>query len=268
MVLLAELVPLAGVMVVAIVAVLSYVSRVKTQVGLFFLYFAFIMMITMLIGASVYLYSPSDTTLGVAVGVNMAAMIAALSYFFSTAESLTRRVVLRDFVLGTVAALVVLNEGLMGTTFGLAQFGTSPFSTPFEGFLSSVNSYWFFYPMMAEMLSLYLILERRGVRLGAAYALVGATAFPPTAFDLTQWRLVTPFLTLMVCGLGLLLSKGVWRGVYAAVAASAMMTFFTEVPYDLAIAVAMGYFYFYALSAEFGLSPKPLVKQHPNAQGH
>jgi len=61
---LALLIPFAAAMVVAIVVVLAYTSRVRTEVGLFFLYFAFIMMITMLVGASVYFLSPGQSYVG------------------------------------------------------------------------------------------------------------------------------------------------------------------------------------------------------------
>jgi hypothetical protein len=247
---LALLIPFAAAMVVAIVVVLAYTSRVRTEVGLFFLYFAFIMMITMLVGASVYFLSPGQATLGVAVGINMGAMVVALTYFFSTAESLTKKVNMNRLIMGSIAALVVLNEGLMGTTFGLAQFGSGGFLTPLQGFLSSINSYWFFYPMMAEMLSLYLILDRRGVKLGAAYALVGATAFPPTAFDLPQWRLITPVLSLGASILGLLGSKRTWRWIYVGVAGTSILTYLNPLPYDVMLPIAMGYFYLYALSSE------------------
>ncbi|WP_238842131.1 hypothetical protein [Sulfolobus sp. E11-6] len=147
----------ASIMALAIATILYSVAIVSTKIGTFFLYFSLTMMLTMLIGASIYLFSPSNETFGIAFGINMASMILLLGYFFAVAENLAERMNFNGYHFYTLSALAVINEVLMGLTFGLAQFGAKPFSTIILGLYNSLNSYWFFYPMMAEMLSLYLI---------------------------------------------------------------------------------------------------------------
>jgi hypothetical protein len=69
-------------MVIIIVLILYYIEKIKTYVGVFFIYFSLVMMITMFIGASVYLISPSTLWLAIAFGINTFTMIPLIVYFY------------------------------------------------------------------------------------------------------------------------------------------------------------------------------------------
>ncbi|MEM0071937.1 MAG: hypothetical protein QXR86_01000 [Metallosphaera sp.] len=249
---LALLIFLASLMVVIIVVILYYVFKVRTKLGLFFLYFGFFMMSLMLIGASVYLFNPSQTNLGIAVGLNMTSMVLLLAYFFAVAEKLTENVNLKWYHLYSLSSLVVFNEALMGLTFGLAQFGKEPFLTPVSAMYNSLNSVWFFYPMMVEMLTLYLILLKRGNNL-SLFPFIGVAAFPPVIFqDLIIWRYFSLLASLGFSILGLTF-KGTWRYIYLLTTVGSISTLFTPWIYDVAILVGMIAYYVTSFKTE-GLS--------------
>ncbi|QKR00115.1 hypothetical protein GWK48_06765 [Metallosphaera tengchongensis] len=240
---LTVLIGLASLMVAVIVVLLYYVSKVTTKVGTFFLYFAFFMMIFMLIGASVYLFSPSETSLGIAVGINMVSMILFLGYFFAVAERLTDKVTFTWYHYYSISLLTVINEGLMGLTFGLAQFGVAPFSSLVSGINESINSYWFFYPMMAEMLSLYLISLSRGRSRIELFPFIGITAFPPVIFQgILIWKY---FSIIMDVGLSLfgIYFKGSWRYLYILAAVGSLSALYLPWIFDVAVIAGMVMYY-------------------------
>jgi hypothetical protein len=246
----ATLLGFSSLMVAVIVVLLYYVYRVITKLGVFFLYFSFVMMAFMLVGASVYLYSPSETSLGVAVGVNMASMILLLAYFFAVAERLTEEFTMREVHYYSLAGLVVLNEGLMGLTFGLAQFGRTPFSDLALALYNSLNSYWFFYPMMAEMLSLYFILLSRRRAPLELFPLIGITAFPPTIFTgLLIWRYTALVMGLGMSALGLTF-KSRLRLLYIVTILGVITTVYTPWLFDTSIIAGMVLYYVVSFKAE------------------
>lgn len=241
---------IASIMVAVIVVILYYMEKIRTYVGVFFVYFSLAMMLTMFLGASIYLFSPSTLSLAIAFGINMAVMITTLAYFFTIAEELVNKSFngLNIHII-SFSVLVVLNEILMGSTFGIAQFGREYFITPYDAFYYSINSYWFFYPMMAEMLAFYLIHYIKGMVYKELFPLIGVAAFPPTAFSYFQWFYSATFFSLAFSTIGILTSKGIWRYVYLGVIIGVLLNFINAIPYDLIIITSMVMYYSHILSA-------------------
>lgn len=240
----------ASVMVAFIVLILYYIEKIKTYIGVFFIYFGLLMMLTMFIGAVIYLYSPSNTSLAIAFGVNMAIMVSVLAYFFIVAEKIaSQRFNGEKKHILSFAILVVLNEILMGTTFSLAQFGLKYFLTLYDAFNTSINSVWFFYPMMAEMLAIYLIHYLKGFYFKELFPLIGIATFPPTVFNFTDWVYSSLVLSLGFSLLGVLTAKNIWRYIYIVLAIGTITTLLNPVPYDLIIIFSMILYYRYVLSA-------------------
>ncbi|MEM0305325.1 MAG: hypothetical protein QW685_10035 [Saccharolobus sp.] len=237
---------IASLMVAIIVLILYYIEKIRTYVGVFFIYFSLIMMITMFLGASIYLYSPSNLTLAIAFAINMSIMIVLIVYFFIIAKKLIHKpfngekphVVVFSF-------LVVLNEILMGSTFGIAQFGSEYFSTPYNAFYYSINSYWFFYPMMAEMLAFYIIHYIRGLQYKELLPLIGIAAFPPTVFNYPNWFYSALIFSLIFSVLGVLSSR---KYIYLALAITILLNFVNAIPYDILIIASMTWYYSQILS--------------------
>ncbi|MCG3109062.1 hypothetical protein L3N51_01352 [Metallosphaera sp. J1] len=241
---------IASLMVAVIVVLLYYVFKVTTKIGTFFLYFAFLMMAFMLIGASIYLFNPTETNLGIAVGVNMASMILLLGYFFAVAERLTDRIEFKWYHYYSLSGLVVFNEGLMGLTFGLAQFGVRSFSSPVSALDNSLNSYWFFYPMMAEMLSLYLISLSRGKNNLSLFPLIGISTFPPVIFEnLLIWRYFSLVASLGFSVVGIAF-KGKWRYIYVLLALGSLLSLITPWLFDVGIISGMIQYYVTSFKTE------------------
>jgi polyferredoxin len=130
--------------------------------------FLLLMMAAMLGGAALYFAAPSRTTL--TEGLWLAAAIMSVSVFPLFA------VLLRDarhaadgsltpfrrgpLFLGSVAALVLANELLMGWTFSMAAGGPFTFAG-WEAFAAVVASPWFLFTMALEMgLAAYLLRDR------------------------------------------------------------------------------------------------------------
>ncbi|AWR99157.1 hypothetical protein [Metallosphaera hakonensis] len=237
------LIILASLMVTAIVGLIYAVFKVTTKIGLFFVYFGFLMMLFMLVGASIYLFKPTETSLGIAVGINMVSMILLIGYFFAVAEQLSEKINLRWYHYYSLSVFVVVNELMMGLTFGLAQFGVAQFSTVISGLYYSFNSYWFFYPMMAEMLFIYLIALSKGINNTELFPLIGVATFPPVIFqDLLIWRYISLFMTLGFSAVGLMF-KGRWRYLYILIIVGVVSTLITPWLFDLAIALSMVEYY-------------------------
>jgi len=116
-------------MVVAIVVILYLVERVRNYAGFWFMTFLLLMMISMFVGASIYLNSPSNVSLALAFLTNSIVMIAFLTPFLLKIKDLASRSYNgKDD--GLISALAILNEVTMGYTFELAQYGKSVFSNP------------------------------------------------------------------------------------------------------------------------------------------
>lgn len=242
----------AGGMVAAIVAVLIMAANARTYTRMFFVYFALGMMILMLSGAALYLYYPSEETLGIAFGVNMVYMLGVLAYYFIIAEEVSGRE-LSNFGLHSVliGVLVVVNEALMGATFTLAQYGRGPFSTPLASLYNSINSYWFFYPMMAEMLGLFLYHLSRGYLLKSLFPLVEMTAFPPTLFSPFNLVLASSGLSVASSLLGIYYSgDSVLKAAYGILAVVSAAALVTPYPYDAAVVASMALYFYKAMSLE------------------
>ncbi|WP_422398137.1 hypothetical protein [Sulfolobus tengchongensis] len=235
-------------MVGIIILILYYIEKIKTYVGVFFIYFSLIMMITMFVGASLYLFYPSTSSLAIAFGINAFLMIPLIAYFLMTIRKLVNRHFRGERThIVFFSILLVVNEVLMGSTFGIAQFGPSRFITPYYAFYYSINSYWFFYPMMAEMLALYILHYLKGLTYREVFPLIGAVAFPPTAFDYSEWFYSALIFSLGFSLVGVISSKKIWRYMYSALAVAILLLLINPIPYDILIIISMILYYLYLL---------------------
>jgi len=229
-------------MVAIIVYTLYSVSyKIKTWIGLFFAFFVLIMMITMFIGAIAYLLSPSNISLAEAIIVNNASMLILLVYLFMNAKKLASNKDFSKIHIFSLSILTVLNEILMGGAFSLAYFGI-------KYFLTSLNSYWFFYPMMAEMLALYLIDYLKSRANKELFALIGITTFPPTILNFSQWIYSSIFIDVILSLIGIINSRGLWRYLYIITAISVVSTLFIPTFFDIIIIIDMILYYVYLLN--------------------
>lgn len=237
---------IASVMVFVIVYTLySMMYRIKSNMGLFLVYFVLIMMVSMFIGALIYLFTPTNISLAEAIIINNGLMLVLFVYLFLNAKKLAKRLDLSPFHSLSVSTLTVVNEILMGATFSLASFGITYFSSLSSSILVTLNSYWFFYPMMAEMLSLYLIDYAKGKVRKELFPVIGITTFPPTLFNFSQWVYSSIVIDLVLSLLGIINSKGVWRYIYLLTAISVISTAVTPIFFDLVVVAVMILFYFY-----------------------
>lgn len=235
-------------MIAVIVYTLYSVSyKIKTYVGLFFSFFVLIMMITMFLGALIYLFSPTNISLAEAIIINNASMLILLVYLFLNGKKLAKSSSFSSSHIITLSVLTVLNEILMGATFSLADFGIKFFSSLYTSVLTTLNSYWFFYPMMIEMLSLYLVdyLKRNAKK--ELFPLIGITTFPPTVFNFSQWIYSSIVISFVLSLLGIINSKNVWRYVYLITAISILTTLLLPIIFDIVIVIDMVLYYFYLL---------------------
>jgi len=236
------LILVASLMAVAIVIILYLVEKVRNYAGFWFIIFLLVMMISMFVSASIYLNSPSSLSLALAFLTNSIVMVAFLVPFFIKARELAlRRYNGKNDCL--ISALAVLNEVIMGYTFELAQYGKSIFSNPLSYFTLSINNYWFYYSMMAEMFTLYLIYYLRGVKrevLTQIFPIVGITASPPILLDNKVWFYSSLLMSLGFCALGF---RSRLNYLYVAMAIALLTTFFTPVIYELVLLYSMYTYY-------------------------
>ncbi len=236
------LILVASLMVVAIVIILYLVEKVRNYASFWFIIFLLVMMISMFVSASIYLNSPSSLSLALAFLTNSIVMVAFLVPFFIKAKELAlRRYNGKNDSL--TSALAVLNEVIMGYTFELAQYGKSIFSSPLSYFTLSINNYWFYYSMMAEMFTLYLIYYLRGVKrevLTQIFPIVGITASPPILLDDKVWFYSSLLMSLGFCALGF---RSRLNYLYVAMAIALLTTFFTPVIYELILLYSMYTYY-------------------------
>ncbi|MBB5254286.1 hypothetical protein [Sulfurisphaera ohwakuensis] len=235
---------LASIMVMAIIATLIFAINGRSYTRVFFVYFILGMMMLMLVGAVLYLLSPSQESLEIAFGINMIYMIIVLAYYFMIAEDISNRVI-NNLKLHSVALgiLVVINEILMGTTFTLAQYGRGLFTTVLSSVYYSVNSLWFFYPMMVEMLGLYLYHFIRGDIFKNLFALIGVATFPPTIFSFYEWVYTSIGFSVIFSIIGILNSDKTWKIIYGLLALTTLLVFISPYPYDAMIIISMIFYY-------------------------
>lgn len=235
---------IASVMVVVIVAILYMSERVKNYAGLYLVYFLLGMMAIMFLSAIYYLYYPSSLSLALAFLTNSIYMVSLLVPFFLIAKKLASKEYRGGHEI-YISVLAVINEFLMGYTFNLAYLGRTYFENTLDVFNYSVNSFWFFYPMMAEMLSLYIInYIRNGNVRKDLFPLIGIATFPPILLAVPYWVYSTIAITLGLCLIGLFNSKEMGlRIVYLILVIGTLLTFFTPYLYELAILSGMVLYY-------------------------
>jgi len=232
---------IAGVMIIAIVFLLHEAERVKSKLGFSLVFFGFVMMITMFLGASFYLLSPSNLSLAEAILINNFTMIAYILLVFPFIKKFKVKFEMSSISSLSVSLLAVANEILMSLTFNIACGVSNLFYFTF-------NSGWFFYPMMAEMLSIYLIHYIKGEFRKDLFPLIGITSFPPTLIDNAKWFYSSLAISLALSGLGVINSKGFIRGIYVALILSLLLLFKVYIIYDVVITVSMITYYFSLLS--------------------
>jgi len=111
----------------------------------------------------------------------------------------------------------VLNEALMGFVFKEAQTGfvlnTGNALRDLIALVNiSVNTYWFFTPIMLEMIFALTLIKKRPRMLNVTYfGVVGATALPPTLIPIPQWENIGFFFTLFILLWSLYSGRGVFK---------------------------------------------------------
>ncbi|MCY0873622.1 MAG: hypothetical protein OWQ47_01635, partial [Acidianus infernus] len=116
-------------------------------------------------------------------------------------------------------------------------------------FYFTFNGGWFFYPMMVEMLSIYLIHYIEGEFRKDLFPLIGITSFPPTLIDNIKWFYSSLAISLALSGLGVINSKGFIRWIYVILILSLLLLLFkVYIIYDVAITVSMITYYLSLLS--------------------
>jgi len=173
-------------MVALIAWVIRFAPVLVYYTQLFVILFVLTMMVSMFLGASVYLFYPSSLSLSAILGENMFVMVLGLIYVFENLQRPAKTVsgVWWRFAL---AILIVLNEFLMGFVFNTAQNGASILKLGSDFLKSlvndSVNNYWFFLPLAAELVSVKKITKR------LFYVFLAASmAFSPTILTSKLWH--------------------------------------------------------------------------------
>ncbi|HXQ48996.1 MAG TPA: hypothetical protein VN842_04375 [Thermoplasmata archaeon] len=169
--------------------------------------FLFVMMAAMLGGAAIYFAAPSRTSLIAGLWASAAVMSISVFPLFAVLLRYAARARAAGgppplgqsgLFLGTVAALVLSNELLMGWTFSMAagtSFGTASWGGVFQGLATVVSSPWFLFTMSVEMaLAAYLLRDRFDRPLLFVFAAQAAIMFlsPPALADprWAWWSLV------------------------------------------------------------------------------
>lgn len=210
----AALVAIAGGMTGVLIWLIRRYPSTTTLVQVELLTFVLVMMATMFLGAGAYISSPGEVTLAYAVGGNMFAMVIGLVIILNSfSEEAEERRFNRKKWTPVFSILLIFNEALMGFVFHEAQSGLSLDSSALGASVgtvnAAVNTYWFFTPMMAEMVSAITLVKNRSKGLNGVYVgLVGATAFPPTLIDSKSWVPIGFALTLAALAYSLVLSRG------------------------------------------------------------
>ena len=193
-------------MVYIIARVLKWCASISDQLDALLALFVLAMMASMFGGAVVYFWSPSSTSLLIALLINTVVMItvflpilSALLKAAASPERTSAPLRSRAWFTGLVISLTLLNEFFMGWTFNLLSGIPKPsfglLSTP-EYFSQIISSYWFVFPMALEMVLTSVMLRSR-IRVDIIL-LVGMQSaimlFTPTAIPSHAWGFISAFL--------------------------------------------------------------------------
>jgi polyferredoxin len=171
------LAPLAAGMAISIAYLVKWASEARTPLRAGAVVFLLLMMVGMLLGATLYYVHPSFSSLVEGIWVASALMslsvVVVFLSFLREAQSDSGRTVppgagsgVGPMFVGSVVALVLANELLMGWTFQAAA-GQAPvlagtgLSAFVQLFAASVNSPWFLFTMSAEMVLTAVLLRSR-----------------------------------------------------------------------------------------------------------
>jgi hypothetical protein len=173
----AVLIPLAGGMAVSIAYLVKWASEARTPLKVGTAVFLLLMMAAMLAGGVLYYAHPSAAAFVEAIWATSALMSVSVAVVF---VSFVREVRLGASgeaasgffagsgvgYLGSVIALVLANELLMGWTFQAAMgqvpvLSSSPLTAVVQVLIASVNSPWFLFTMAAEMVMTAVLLRSR-----------------------------------------------------------------------------------------------------------
>ena len=170
--------------------------------------FLLVMMAAMLGGAAIYFAAPSRTSAVAGLWVAAAVMSVSVFPLFAVLIRHAARVTAGDVAptwgrpwlfLGSVAALVLANELLMGWTFSMAAGTSFPVGSAADigtGLATIVSSSWFLFTMSAEMaLAAYLLRDRFDRPVLWIFLGQAAIMFlsPPALAD-AQWQWTTLLL--------------------------------------------------------------------------
>ena len=199
------LAPLAAGMAVSVAYLVKWASETRTPLRAGAVLFLLLMMVGMLLGAALYFANPSVASFIEGVWVASALMSVSVVVIFlsflrqvqvqsSPGTPSGSRLDIGFWFVGSVVALVLANELLMGWTFQAAS-GAAP-GLGGAGWLgmaqlltASVNSPWFLFTMSAEMVLTAVFLRARLSR-AAFVVLVSQSAimlFSPPALNWVPW---------------------------------------------------------------------------------
>jgi len=203
------LIPLSAGMAVTVAYLVKWSSEARTPLRVGTAVFLLLMMVAMLAGGVLYFAYPSPATLVEAIWMTSALMSLSVIVVF---VSFIREVRVRaggegargffagggGAFLGTIIALVLANELLMGWTFQAASgltpvLSSAPIVAIAQVLVASVNSPWFLFTMAAEMLLTAWFLRDRLPR--PAFIVLASQSvimlFSPPALGLATWSAVS-----------------------------------------------------------------------------
>ena len=173
----AVLIPLAAGMAVSIAYLVKWASEARTPLKVGTAVFLLLMMAAMFAGGVLYYAHPSAASFVEAIWATSALMsisvvIVFVSFVREVRLSANQAVPTGFFAgsgvgyVGSVIALVLANELLMGGTFQAATgqvpaLSSAPLTAIDQVLVASVNSPWFLFTMAAEMLMTAVLLRRR-----------------------------------------------------------------------------------------------------------
>ena len=207
------LAPLAAGMAVSIAFLVKWASETRTPLRAGAVVFLLLMMVGMLLGAAVYFAHPSLANFVEGIWVASALMsLSVVVVFFSFLREVRRESTgsaspeastgVGGWFVGSVIALVLANELLMGWTFeaaagALPAVAAGGFAGLGQLFTTSVNSPWFLFTMSAEMFLTAVFLRNR-LSLPVFVVLVSQSVimlFSPPALDWATWTGVSIYVS-------------------------------------------------------------------------
>lgn len=196
---------IASLMVIYIVYSIKWFDEVKNALKYSINLFVLAMMGSMFVGATIYYIYPSFESFWIAIGFNQMIMwIAAIPILSSLIGGERDSIVKRKNVAALIF-LIFVNEFFMGWTFGLL---TNPslyslelmLSSPITLFANVITSYWFIFPMGAEMILTTFLLRKDTFKefLTVVIFQSAIMIFTPTAIESEIWMYYSSYIGTFV----------------------------------------------------------------------